>query len=79
MSSDLQIVRQWLAIRRLADAPPPGLTIQQLADEAALSIKTIRRDINQLKDVGFPVVESDGEYGRKYWHDVLGFGGANVP
>ena len=42
-------------------------TIKELVKATGMSEKTVRRDIITLREVGFDVVETVGEFGRKYW------------
>ena len=44
-----------------------GETVARLAEDLAVSEKTIRRDLNLLRKVGFPLSESVGEKGLKRW------------
>lgn len=44
-----------------------GETVARLAEDLAVSEKTIRRDLNLLQKVGFPLSESVGEKGLKRW------------
>jgi predicted DNA-binding transcriptional regulator YafY len=67
MSLDIQqFKRQWLMLRKLA-ARGAAWTQQQLADEYAVSTKTIGRDLQALADVGFPLHETTGPHGIKSW------------
>jgi predicted DNA-binding transcriptional regulator YafY len=42
-----------------------GLTIRELSDELRVGAKTIRRDLELFRDLGYPLVEETGEFGRK--------------
>ena len=42
-------------------------TVRELAAEMNVVDKTIRRDLQFLAGIGFPIVETVGEYGRKTW------------
>ena len=44
-----------------------GLTVKEMAAEAGVCEKTIRRDLDLFRSVGFPVEETVGERGRKSW------------
>ena len=44
-----------------------GLPLRQLGKELGVSIKTVRRDLDVLRSVGFPISEMNGEFGRKAW------------
>ena len=63
MRVETAMLRQWsilitLSARRL------GATVRELAADAGVTEKTIRRDLNHLR-VGFPIEEEVGEFGRK--------------
>jgi predicted DNA-binding transcriptional regulator YafY len=66
MGDTLPLVRQWTLLRSLS-ASRNGRTVQELADDMAVSQKTIRRDLGLLARVGFPLVESIADHGRKSW------------
>ena len=56
--------RQWKLLEQLSTKKA---TIKELIKATGMSEKTVRRDIITLREVGFDVVETIGEYGRKYW------------
>ena len=66
MSDQQQLVRQWLLLRSLS-ARHHGATVKELAEEVRVSEKTIRRDLDTFLLVGFPLVESVEDHGRKKW------------
>lgn len=66
MSDSLPLVRQWTLLR-LLEARRQGMTLRDMAQETGVSQKTITRDLNLLRRVGFPVSETVGDYGRKHW------------
>jgi predicted DNA-binding transcriptional regulator YafY len=53
--------RRDLLLRRLADNP--GVTAAALADEFRTSVRTVFRDLDQLRDRGYPVESSRGRGG----------------
>jgi len=59
-------VRPWLLLRFLS-APSQEWTLKALSDELGVSQKTVRRDLAQLQDCGFPIQQSTGPHGRKTW------------
>lgn len=61
------LVRQWILLRTLC-ARRYGATVKELAQEMAVSEKTIRRDLETFQRAGFPLEETVGDYGRKKWH-----------
>ncbi len=63
---DLQVIRQWIILRTLT-ARRHGMSIRELAEERGVDQKTIRRDLDKLRSIGFGLVETDGERGRKRW------------
>jgi predicted DNA-binding transcriptional regulator YafY len=66
MADVLPLVRQWTVLRMLSSGRH-GQTVQELAHEMSVSQKTIRRDLLLLARVGFPLVETHGDHGRKSW------------
>ncbi len=66
MAETPQILRQWSLLRSLA-ARRFGASVQELADELAVTERTIRRDLASLREVGFPIEEHTVENGRKLW------------
>ena len=60
------ILRHWLLLRSLA-ARRQGATLRDLAAEHGTSEKTIHRDLLLLQRVGFALVHTTGEHGRKHW------------
>ncbi len=43
------------------------MTVRELADHFGVTLKTVRRDLIVLRQVGFPVAETAGDHGRKTW------------
>lgn len=66
MSEETPLVRQWILLRTLCGRHH-GATVKELADEMGVSEKTIRRDLGSFQQVGFPVIESVEDHGRKNW------------
>ena len=58
--------RQWALLRALASRHA-GLTIRQMADDLGVTVRTIRRDLDVFRGVGFPLEELVGEFGVKTW------------
>jgi predicted DNA-binding transcriptional regulator YafY len=73
MRDEVAIKRQWLIIRTLC-ARRHGASVRELAREHGVSDKTIRRDLDLFRSVGFPLVESAGARGRKTWRITEGDG-----
>ena len=60
------LARQWRLLKILTFSPK-GVTVKELIAVSGMSDKTIRRDLAFLKEVGFDVTETVGEFGRKSW------------
>ncbi len=75
MRDSQQLRRQW-TLTQLLSRRCLGATIGELADELEISQKTIRRDLETLRNAGFPIEEATEEYGRKRWRLT---GGAQNP
>ena len=67
MTEASPLVRQWILLKTLA-ARKYGATVKELAQEAGVSIKTIRRDLETFQTAGFPLREVVADFGRKKWH-----------
>jgi len=66
MSGLPPLQRQWAVLRTMT-ARRFGATVRELAEEHGVSQKTIRRDLETLRDAGFPISERTGTHGRKHW------------
>jgi predicted DNA-binding transcriptional regulator YafY len=60
------LLRQWTLLR-LLDVRRQGATLREMSDETGVSPKTITRDLNLLRRVGFPLTEIVSDHGRKHW------------
>ena len=60
------LARQWRLLKLLIFSPK-GFTVKELVAVSGMSEKTVRRDLAFLKEVGFDVSETVGEFGRKLW------------
>ena len=60
------IHRQWLLLKSLS-ARRHGQTLREMAADAGVNTKTIRRDLDLFRDLGFPLEETTGAFGRKTW------------
>ena len=60
------IVRQLKLIQRLTNSPE-GVAVDDLAEEAGISQKTIRRYLIRIREIGFDLKETASEVGKKYW------------
>lgn len=66
MADTQPLVRQWLLLRMLTSRRQ-GVSVRELSEELGVVQKTIRRDLQTLARVGFPLAENTGEFGRKFW------------
>ena len=76
MQSTPQIQRQWQILIALMSRRM-GMTIKELAQEARVDDRTIRRDLNTLRKANFPLEERVTAHGCKHWKMIDG--GAIVP
>ena len=67
MARQSALIRQWILLRALC-ARGCGATVKELAEELGVGEKTIRRDLETFQTVGFPLVETVEQFGRKKWH-----------
>jgi predicted DNA-binding transcriptional regulator YafY len=65
MARNQEIMRQWNLLRSI-EATRHGLTVQQLARDGAVTVRTTYRDLQALQEVGFPLYQDDRD-GHKYW------------
>lgn len=63
------LICQWQILVFLAENPA-GATVQQLVARTSVADKTIRRDLQTLKQTGFPLTEHRGRRGLKTWRLV---------
>ena len=66
MADTAPLARQWKLLQMLS-ARRQATTVRELAAEMNVIDKTIRRDLQFLAGLGFPLAETVGEYGRKSW------------
>ena len=67
MNDESPLIRQWILLKTLASRKY-GATVKELSQEAGVSLKTIRRDLEAFQQAGFPLREIVGDFGRKKWH-----------
>jgi predicted DNA-binding transcriptional regulator YafY len=60
-----EVIRQWNILRSI-EAARYGLPIQQMADNAGVTTRTIRRDLDALQEAGFPLVDESRD-NHTYW------------
>jgi predicted DNA-binding transcriptional regulator YafY len=73
MHDDVPIKRHWILLRTLC-ARRLGMSVREMALEMGVAEKTIRRDLELFRRLGFPLVETNGERGRKTWRLTDGGG-----
>jgi proteasome accessory factor B len=66
MRDECSLRRQWSLLRMLG-ARRFGVTVREMAQEMGVSPKTIRRDLELFRGVGFCLEETTGDFGRKTW------------
>lgn len=59
------LARQWRIVKLLSS--PHGLSLDELAKELNVSIKSIRRDLKELREADIPLAETTGPHGKKTW------------
>ena len=64
MPRNAEVMRQWTILRELEASR--RLTIDDMAERTGVTTRTIRRDLEALQLVGFPIYDEVYE-GRKYW------------
>jgi predicted DNA-binding transcriptional regulator YafY len=63
-----EVIRQWTILREIEQARGSGVTIDGLAVQCGVSTRTIRRDLQALEEVGFPVYDDHShDDGRTRW------------
>jgi predicted DNA-binding transcriptional regulator YafY len=60
------IKRQWTLLRSLSSRQY-GLTVREMAAEAGVNAKTIRRDLDLFRAIGVVLEETTGDFGLKRW------------
>src|SRR5258708_40144714 len=66
MPDETPIKRQWTLLRSLSSRQY-GLTVREMAAEADVNEKTIRRDLDLFRSIGVELDETTGDFGRKRW------------
>lgn len=66
MRAEAALVRQWKIIYMLSNTGGMA-TVRSLVEQTGASEKTIRRDMQLLRKVGYPLAESINERGQKEW------------
>lgn len=66
MSDSETLVRQWLLLKLLSSRKY-GMTVDEMAHEMSVHVKTVRRYIKLFRKVGFSLVETKGDHNKKIW------------
>jgi len=61
-----EVIRQWKVLHAL-ESSRHGATIDALADDLAVTTRTIRRDLAALQEAGFPLYDERDDEGRARW------------
>lgn len=61
-----EVIRQWQILREI-EAHRTGVTIHELAKNAGVTTRTIRRDLQALQEAGFAMFDEGGEHETKRW------------
>jgi len=64
MPRNAEVMRQWTILRELESSR--RLTIDEMAEKTGVTTRTIRRDLEALQLVGFPIYDEQYE-GKRYW------------
>jgi predicted DNA-binding transcriptional regulator YafY len=64
MPRNAEVIRQWTILRELESSR--RLTIDEMAEKTGVTTRTIRRDLEALQYVGFPIYDEVYD-GKKYW------------
>jgi len=74
MAKANQLARQWQVLRIL-ESFRYGISIEDLAEKAQSSRRTIERDLAALREIGFPVSCESRDFGKKSGILERNFGG----
>jgi proteasome accessory factor B len=66
MADSTQLLRQWKMLQSLS-RHRHGLSLKDLAHDFEASERTILRDLNLLKRVGFPLLNDTARHGKNLW------------
>ena len=64
MPRNAEVIRQWSILRALESSR--RLTIDEMAETTGVSTRTIRRDLEALQYVGFPIYDEVYD-GKRFW------------
>lgn len=66
MPRNQEVIRQWKLLHAL-ESSRQGAAIDALADDLAVTTRTIRRDLAALQEAGFPLYDERDDEGRVRW------------
>jgi predicted DNA-binding transcriptional regulator YafY len=66
MAKSSQLARQWQLLRIL-ESLRFGISVEDLADKAECSRRTVERDLTNLRKIGFPISCESRDFGKKFW------------
>ena len=66
MNDEPTVIRQWRMLRMLG-VRRHGIVVSDMAREFGVAARTIRRDLEKLQTLGFPICETTGKRGSKVW------------
>ena len=66
MPRNQEVIRQWKVLHAL-ESSRHGVAIDALADDLAVTTRTIRRDLAALQEAGFPLYDERDDDGRARW------------
>lgn len=61
-----EVIRQWQILRSI-ESSRTGVTIHSLAEQAGVTTRTIRRDLQALQEAGFAIYDEGEEHDTKRW------------
>ncbi len=61
-----EVIRQWQILRAIESART-GVTIYDLSEQAGVTTRTIRRDLQALQEAGFAIYDEGEEHDTKRW------------
>ena len=61
-----EVIRQWQILRQI-ESSRVGVTIHELAKQAGVTTRTIRRDLQALQEAGFAIFDEGEEHDTKRW------------
>lgn len=67
MAEMTQLMRQWRLLQMLSRRGQ-GVPLRDMAEETGVETRTILRDLNVLRNAGFPLAEHVKERGKKFWY-----------